>query len=179
MTKKPGRLELTLPGGSLIRLSDRTFGRISRIHFPEKGAQKFVSKFFWGRVWSRVKRKLFRKSSSFNTNVPTAVVAVRGTTYDLKTEKDESAAISVYQGKVAVGPPLLVEGGQKEEFTWPVELSEKKWEEIIVGQLQRLRIGMDGRPGKPEGFDPIKEKDPWILWNQARDIDLEENQTPP
>jgi len=94
---------------------------------------------------------------------------VRGTTYNLKAAADKSTEISVYQGKVGVGPPLLVEGGPKEEMAWPIQVSEKKWEEIILGKLQRLYIGPDGTPGKPESFDPLKEKDEWVIENQKRD----------
>jgi len=63
----------------------------------------------------------------------------------------------------------MVEGGQKEEIAWPLPVSEKKWEEIIIGKLQRLHIGPDGKPGKPISFDPLKEKDEWVIWNQKRD----------
>ena len=66
-------------------------------------------------------------------------------------------------------PPLIVEGGPKEEIEWPAEVSEKKWEEIILRQFQKLHIGPDGRPGKPESFDPEEEKDEWVIWNQERD----------
>jgi hypothetical protein len=90
-------------------------------------------------------------------------------TTQLVGAEDKSTNIWVYEGKVGVGPPLLVEGGPKAEMGWPGEISEKEWEEIILGRLQQLHIGPDGRPGKPQSFDSAKVSDQWTVWNLQRD----------
>jgi len=78
---------------------------------------------------------------TFHTETPSAVAGVRGTAYNLKVAADQSTDISVYEGEVCVQPPLIVKGGPKEEIEWPGEVSEKRWEETILGQFQRLHIG--------------------------------------
>ena len=78
--------------------------------------------------------------------------------------------MSVYQGTVGVSQSVISKGADREEISWPAEVSEKKWEEIILVRLQRLFIGSDGVPNKPESFDPVKEKDEWADWNLKRDV---------
>jgi hypothetical protein len=168
-TGETGVVELTLPDNSTIRLSAGTIFKLSDVHFPEEGPPKFSAKLFLGRMWAKVNNVVHEKNGTFEAHLNTAVIGVRGTVYNLDVADDKSADVSVFKGIVGVGPPLFVEGAPKEEIAWPMEVTEKKWEEIILKQLQRLHIGADGKPGKPASFDPVKEKDEWILWNQERD----------
>jgi hypothetical protein len=108
-------------------------------------------------------------SGKFETNTKTAVAGVRGTVYSVKAGEDNSSEFSVYEGQVGVGPPLIAQGAEKKEIAWPQEVSEAKWKEIVLSRLTRLKVGPDGKPGKPEPFDPAKEKDDWVKWNQERD----------
>jgi len=171
-TGDKGLVELTMPDNSTIRLSINTIFKLNRVHFPKEGPVKFSAKLFLGRMWAKVNKAILKRRGSFDTNIPTAIIGVRGTVYNVDAATDKSADISVFEGIVGVGPPLFVKEGPKEEIAWPMEVSEKKWEEIILKQLQRLHIGTDGKPGKPESFDPEKEKDEWVLWNQERDASL-------
>ena len=54
-------------------------------------------------------------------------------------------------------------------MAWPAQVSEDEWEEIVLGKLQRLHIGPDGKPGKPVKFDPARKTDEWTAWNMERD----------
>jgi len=168
-TGKDSMVELTMPDNSIIRLASDTLFELNQALFPEDKLRRFFSKLLIGKMWARVTSTFRGRRGTFNTSTYTAVAGVRGTTYNLKAKADKSTEISVYAGKVGVGPPLIVEGGPKEEMAWPMQVSEKKWEEIILGKLQRLYIGPDGKPGKPVPFDPLKEKDEWVMWNQERD----------
>ena len=120
-------------------------------------------------MWAKVTSRFGGSRGTFNTRTPTAVAGVRGTVYNLEVAKDTGTRIWVYEGKIGVGPPVLVASGAKKEMVWPAEVSEKKWEEIILVRLQRLHIGADGQPAKPTAFDPDKEKDEWTVWNRKRD----------
>jgi len=168
-TGDTGVVELILPDKSTIRLSIGSIFELSDVHFPEEGPPKFSAKLFLGRMWAKVSRVVPEKNGTFQAHIKTAVIGVRGTVYNLDVAADKSADVSVFKGIVGVGPPLFVKGAPKEEIAWPMEVTEKKWEEIILKKLQRLHIGADGKPGKPVSFDPVKEKDEWILWNQERD----------
>lgn len=167
-TGEQGIIELTMPDNSIVRLAPSTLFELDQALFPQKKMSQFSSKLFLGRMWAKVKVSLGRDKKAFNTQTPTAIVGVRGTTYDVKTASDKSTEISVYEGKVGV-EPLVVEGGPREEIEWPREVTEKEWKKIILGRLQRLYVGPDGKPGKPYRFDPAKEKDKWVIWNQDRD----------
>ena len=168
-TEKDSIVELTMPDNSIIRLASDTLFEVNQALFPEDKLRRFFSKLLIGKMWAKVTSTFRGRRGTFNTSTYTAVAGVRGTTYNMKAKADKSTEISVYEGKVSVGPPLIVEGGPKEEVAWPMQVSEKKWEEIILGKLQKLYIGPDGKPGKPVSFDPLKEKDEWVMWNQERD----------
>jgi len=168
-TGKDSMVELTMPDNSVIRLASDTLFKVDQALFPEDKLRRFFSKLFVGKMWAKITVVFRGRRGTFNTSTHTAVAGVRGTTYNLKAGADKSTEISVYEGKVGVGPPLIVEGGPKEETAWPIQVSEKKWEEIILGKLQKLYIGPDGKPGEPVSFDPLKEKDEWVIENQKRD----------
>ncbi|MGD2269315.1 MAG: FecR domain-containing protein [Desulfobacterales bacterium] len=168
-TGRKGRVELTMPDGSLVRLASDTLFEIIQADFPDKKTRKFSVKLFLGKMWAKITGRIGAPRGIFNAHTPTAVAGVRGTVYNLKVAQDTSTDIWVYEGKVGIVAPLFVEGGPKAEIAWPREVSEKKWEEIILVRLQRLHVGADGRPDKPRAFDPSKEKDDWTAWNLERD----------
>ena len=118
--------------------------------------------------------RLFGRKGRFDIQTRTAVAGVRGTVYDLRTAADKSTDIRVHTGRVAVGPALVVAGGPKKEMDWPGQVTEQEWEEIILGKLQKLHIGPDGKPGKPTSFDPQIERDEWTDWNMERDESVPE-----
>ncbi len=168
-TGKKGVIELTLPDNSVVRLAPGTLYKLDEMVFGEKGPRRFSARLFIGRLWAKINKKMGRDRNRFNTRTPTSVIGVRGTVFSVKTDIDSSTYILVYKGRVGVAPPLISEEGPREEIAWPQEVSEKKWEEIILGQLQKLHIDASGKPGAPESFDPEKEKDDWTAWNRKRD----------
>lgn len=80
-------------------------------------------------------------------------------TTQLAGAADKSTNIWVNEGKVGVGPLLVVEGGPRAEMARPGETSEKEGKVIILERLRQLGIGPNGRPGKPQSFDPAKVSD--------------------
>jgi len=173
-TGKNGFVELTLPDGSIVRLAPGTLFEIEESLFPQNKSRRFSARLLLGKIWASVSKKIGSRGGSFNTRTPTAVAGVRGTVYDLRAAADKSTDIRVHAGRVAVGPALVVEGGQKKEIVWPQQVTEQKWEEIILGKLQKLHVAPDGKPGKPTRFDPEIEKDEWTDWNMERDKNLPE-----
>jgi hypothetical protein len=169
-TGSKGYVELTLPDDSIVRLAPDTLFHIDTSLFPENKSRRFSARLLLGKLWARVTRAVGRPGGSFRTATTTAVAGVRGTTYDLRTAETRGTDIWVYEGKVAVGPVAFEQGGPRKEVAWPQEVTEQQWEEIILGKLQKLHVGTDGKPGKPTVFEPDKEEDEWTVWNLQRDL---------
>ncbi len=104
------------PDDSIVRLASNTLFKIKQASFPEKEARRFSARLFLGRMWAKVTSRIGTPRGTFNAHTPTAVAGVRGTVYNLEVAKDTSTNIWVYEGKVGVGPPVLVEGGSKDEI---------------------------------------------------------------
>ncbi len=168
-TAEDGILELGLGDGSVVRLAPDSIYQVDEAWFETGKPRRFSAQLFVGKLWARVRQPGRGGLGRFENRIPTAVIGVRGTVYDLRAAMDGSAEVRVYAGMVAVGPPMLIQGGAREEMAWPGQVSEAQWEEIILGKLQRLRIGSDGRPGRPEAFDPRSVTDDWVKFNQRRD----------
>lgn len=166
----PGsRVEITFLDKSVVRLGPESEYHIERVDYDQEVRRQFSAKLTRGRIWANVTPAKSAGFGGFQVRTPRAVISIRGTTYDLKSATNESAEVSVYEGRVGVAPPPIAENAGHEEFSWPEEVSEAEWEEIILGKLQRLRIGPDGKPGAPAAFSPEQERDPWAEWNLARD----------
>jgi hypothetical protein len=170
-TEKKSIAEITLPDNSAIRIAPETLLELTQTLYSAKKKPKFSASLFLGKVWAKVSKSFGRNRGSFTVKTPTAIIGVRGTVYNLKTAADKSTDILVYEGVVGVGPPIITKDGPKKEISWPTEVTEKQWEEIILRRLQKLHISADGRPGKPEKFTPDDEKDAWVEWNQKRDME--------
>ncbi len=168
-TGSDGYVELTLPDSSILRLAPETVFRIDTSLLPKNRPRRFSARLLLGKLWARVAGSLGISGGSFRIATATAVAGVRGTTYDLRSAETRGTDIWVYEGVVAVGPAAFEKGGPKEEIDWPGEVSERQWEEILLGKLQKLHIGPDGKPGTATPFEPDKEKDDWTAFNLARD----------
>ena len=165
-TEADARLEITFLDGTIVRLGPSSEYDVESVDYSAPSSQRFEAKLTRGRMWARVAPFSARR---FQVRTPVALVSVRGTTYDLLAAADESTEVSVYDGRVGVEPPPIEEGAAHEEISWPVEVTEAEWEEIILGKLQRLRIGPDGRPQDPVAFQPETGRDEWVDWNLERD----------
>ena len=168
-TSTDGIVELTLGDASVVRLAPDSVYEISEAFFGADQPRRYSAKLFFGKLWAKVQKFSGGLMGRFDNRIPTAVVGVRGTVYNLQAAADGSAEVYVYDGLVGVAPPVLNPGAAREEIAWPTEVSEAQWKEIILAKLQRLRIGADGRPGKPEAFDPQTVRDDWVAFNQERD----------
>ena len=168
-TGRAGIVEITLPDKSVMRLAPETLYQLDAAVFLEKKERVFSARLFFGKMWARVSKTVGISRESFDIRTPTAIVGVRGTVYNVYAASDRSTLVSVYQGQVGVGPPIISKNAKKEEISWPAKVTEKQWEEIILKRLHRLYIGPDGMPGKPKLFDPVKEKDEWAEWNLRQD----------
>ena len=173
-TAKNSRLEITLPDGSVIRLSSESRLLLENVLVSKKKKKKkFSFKLLLGKAWTKVK-KLVSKDSSFEIKTKNAVAGVRGTTFRLDVEKDESTVVRVYSGAVAVAVlPVYAKKhkkGERVQVPGPQEVSKKKWEEIVLKAMQEVRVTAAGELMPPREFSAEEEKDDeWVMWNKKLD----------
>ncbi len=172
-------VEVLFDNGEVVRLDENSVLVIERLD-----SQKAESSLSVGRVWVNMKKIVAHRG--FDVSTPTAVAAIRGTIYDMRAGEDLSVDVSVYDGKVAVGPsaglkkklhdtpsdkpaggePVQVPGPT--EIQGPHEVTLEQWQTIVAGM--RIKIAPHG------AFSTSKmekiEKDTFISKNISLDHDL-------
>ncbi len=176
------RLELKLPDGSFLRFDERTTFKLVSLVGSQKSRKRNISiSLVVGKTWARV-AKLFGKSrSGFAISTRTAVAGVRGTTFRMNVNEDNSAVLKVYGGEVEVkkkteeaadaqaAPPVFT---KPVPIKGPHPVSMEEWV-YIVKSLQQINISSDGIATKPFRFDIKADLNEWVKWNQMRDSEVE------
>jgi len=186
-TEKSARLELKLPDKSYIRFDENTNFKLASLGFSKKKRRRNVKvKMALGKTWAKVSK--FRKGKGrFALTTKTAVAGVRGTTYRMNVNEDNSAVIKVYWGEILVEKLKSEdeEGAQPQKFVQPKKVlgpqpiqgprpvSLEEWT-YIVKALQQINLRPDGTATKPFRFDIAADLNDWVRWNQERDKELGE-----
>lgn len=176
------RLELKLPDGSYLRFDERTTFRLVSMEGGAKQVKRNIRiAMVVGKTWARVARLFGKKRGGFDISTQTAVAGVRGTTFRMNVEEDNSAVLKVYGGEVEVRKKSDQEDAAKAAppvFTKPVPVkgphpvSMEEWV-YIVKSLQQININADGTATKPFRFDIKADLNEWVKWNQMRDAEIE------
>ncbi|CAD7846785.1 MAG: hypothetical protein [Olavius algarvensis Delta 4 endosymbiont] len=179
------RLELKLPDGSYLRFDERTtFRLVSMAGSPEDQTRDIRVSMVVGKTWARVAKLFGKKRGGFNIATQTAVAGVRGTTFRMNVNEDNSAVLKVYGGEVEVRKKTAKEDAAKTAppiFTKPVPIkgphpiSMEEWV-YIVKSLQQININPDGTAAKPFRFDIKADLNEWVKWNQMRDSEVAETE---
>jgi len=177
---KKSLLELTLPDYSIIRFAENTRFKLLQADVDNTGARNVKVAVSLGKVWSNV-RKSLGGNGGFEVSCVNAVAGVRGTIYRMDVEADKSALVKVYDGEVSVagvkpvsqmapkvtGAPKPVAGPKI--IAGPKPVSMKEWV-YIVKSMQQIQIRTDGKAEEPKDFTEAEDRDAWVDWNKARDI---------
>ncbi len=176
------RLELKLPDGSYLRFDERTtFKLVSMTGLQKSQTRNIRVSMVVGKIWARVAKLFGKKRGNFDISTQTAVAGVRGTTFRMNVEEDDSAVLKVYGGEVEVRQKSKEKSGAKAippVFTKPVPIqgphpiSMEEWV-YIVESLQQININPDGTATKPFRFDIKADLNEWVKWNQMRDSEIE------
>ena len=180
-TEKKSRIELKLPDESYIRLDEMTIFILKSAAFDQSQKQRTIDvTMVLGKLWAKV-AKFLNKEDRFAVSTHTAVAGVRGTTYRMNVNQDNSAMVKVYDGEVEVrgrkpetataqpprlGEPSPIQGPQPIPGPHPVTMEEWTY---IVGAMQQINIQPDGTPSEPFRFSPEVDLDEWVRWNMDRD----------
>jgi hypothetical protein len=111
------QVEITMPDGSRIKVNENSIFEIKEIKVS-KTEQKDEMSFslFAGNIWAKFK-KLINSRQSRKIESPSAVVAIRGTEFEMEVNKQGATGLNVIEGKVAfksrdTGDEVLVGAGQ-------------------------------------------------------------------
>jgi len=180
-TEKKSRIELKLPDESYIRFDEMTIFVLKSAAFDQARKRRDIDvTMVLGKLWAKV-AKFLNKEDRFSVSANTAVAGVRGTTYRMNVEQDNSVMVKVYGGEVEVrgkkaetaagqlptpGAPTVIQGPHPIPGPHPVTMQEWTY---IVGAMQQINIQPDGTPSEPFRFSPQTDMDEWVRWNMDRD----------
>ena len=183
----PGcRLEIVLEDKSIVRFDEKTSFQLKAVQADPAKERNVSIKMFLGRVWGKVAKKLGPRGR-FNFTSPTCIAGVRGTVYRMNVHADSTSVVKVYSGEVEVqgakkapaagaasgpaplGKPASVSGPTPVEGPKPVTMEEWVY---IVKSMQQITVRPDGTATTPYSFDPRKDANDWVRWNQQRDSQL-------
>lgn len=177
ITGKGARIELKLPDGSFLRFDESTtFEMVASTANAQVQSRDISVNVIVGKTWAKVSR-LFGRKGRFELNTPTAVAGVRGTTYRMNVNDDNSALVKVYEGEVEVSKrkeAAAAAPAAPPVFTKPVPVqgprpvTMEEWV-YLVGALQQITINPDGSAAKPFRFDIAADLNEWVQWNKLRD----------
>jgi hypothetical protein len=169
--------------GTVLRMDEKT-----KVTLESSTEKTVKSKSAIGTVWINM-RKLVSAGKEFQVSTPTAVAAIRGTVYDMSTTEDSASDVSVYEGKVAVGPsddlkkkleaekkksaarsetPVEVPG--PEEIPGPYEVSLDQWRTIVAGQ--KIVVRNDGKFAQEKFDAQAAAKNAFVKKNLELDKEL-------
>jgi hypothetical protein len=181
-TAPGGKMEITLPDGSLLRFAGNTRFKIAAIDMDENaGTRNAKINVALGKTWANVNKGLKIKPN-IDVASDNAVAGVRGTVYRMNVDQDQAVLVRVYEGEVKVegggkdkrqeakpplqGPPQKISGPTQVEG--PKKVSMEQWV-YIVKSMQQIRVSSAGVPSKPESFTAKEDADEWVDWNKGRD----------
>lgn len=145
-------VEIKFDNGEIVRLDENTVFCLDL-----NSSQKTVSSLPAGRVWVNMKKLVTHRE--FDVATPTAIAAIRGTIYAMRAGDDQSVDMSVYDGKVDIGPSdklkneLSVTRGKKTtgngpaemegptEIEGPREVTLEQWLTIVAGMNIKIAPG--------------------------------------
>jgi hypothetical protein len=170
-TGEGARLEIRFADDSILRLGPAARLQLSEAHFGGRARRKLSARLFFGKLWAKVTSAIHGEER-FQVETENAVAGVRGTTFRVDANQDNSVLVRVYDGQVAVAPGAATgagKGGERREVPGPQEVTREQWEKLVGRQMQ-IVISADGTPGDPEPFSPdVDQDDPFARWNLQRD----------
>lgn len=165
-SRKESFAEIVYSSGAILRMDED-----SKILIKEVTEKKSKTATPLGNIWANM-RKLISSKKEFELESPTATAAIRGTVFQMKTSKDSSTDVSVYEGRVAVGPgkkkeekkPSEPKGRYEvpgpEEIPGPYEVSLEQWRTIVAGQM--ISINKEGKFSETK-FDLKKASEDYFV----------------
>lgn len=172
--------EIVYTSGAILRMDEETKVIIEAV--SDKGIKTNTPV---GNVWGNM-RKLVTSKKEFELSSPTATAAIRGTVFAMNTRQDSSTDVSVYEGKVAVGPskeaqqvaPLQSQERHEvpgpSEIPGPYEVTLDQWRTIVAGQM--ISVNKEGKFAQKKFSVDKASKNSFVKKNLAMDKNLEKEE---
>ncbi|NOX88315.1 MAG: FecR domain-containing protein [Calditrichaeota bacterium] len=138
-TSLNARVELAMPDGSVIKINENTMFDVKEIKTPENDRSDRMSFTLWvGSIFAKF-QKIVEQRQSRTVESPSAVVAVRGTEFDMTVDQKQTTTVRVYEGRVAIR-------------------SKQVAGEVLVGTNQQSKVEPGKPPTPPAPFKSEEEK---------------------
>ena len=130
-----------------------------------------------GKVWFAIGRKLNPRREQLMIRTPTAVIGVKGTRFGVDHETALNVSkVKVLEGQVGATSPAAGFAEKPtailapQEVAPPAEVSQAQWVQAVLAD-QVLEVDATGMP-QVRSLTPEEKKDPWLEFNQQRDVAL-------
>lgn len=179
-TAARSQLEIMLSDGSVFRFADSTNFKVQQIEVSKKSGKRNIRvRVAFGRTWASIKKFFFGLKPKVEVSATNAVCGVRGTTFRMNVNEDQSMLVRTYEGEVNVskgskeiqppqpiGPPHKISGPTP--VPGPKKVTMEEWT-YIIRSMQQIRISSDGIAEEPKAFTEQEDKNEWVDWNKSRD----------
>ena len=159
------RLELRLPDGGYLRLSDNARLTVRKLQFEKLTGSLYLQALLDnGKLWTKIKKRAVTSDSWVEVITRTGLIAAKDTVCAVDADEDAGTTINVYEGVVLSvsaakeAPKPAVQAGALAEIQ-PVSLQP----------LQQVAVSAQEGVLQPQVFDPKATIDDWIRWNLQRD----------
>lgn len=158
------RLELRLPDGGCLRLSENARLTMRLLRFEKRTGTLYLQAFLDnGKLWAKLK-KLSSPGSRMEVITRTGLVAAKDAVYAADAEEDASTTLSVYEGVV-----LAVNAAGDAARTVGRTSALAEVQPVSVQTLQQVSVSAREGVLQPRDFDPKAAINDWIRWNLQRD----------
>ena len=167
---------------SELRIAQKSKIKIEKAFVKTPENREISARLILGKLWAKVSKSK-NKNKNFTIKTDNATAGVRGTAFSVTFNDDKSSIVSLYTGSVDVQANAKndehkrdmrnYDKRKRKEISGPKEVSLKKWNKIVLKQMQRVVVS---KTGDMDMFDiePLEEqKDEWVAWNSKLDKSLE------
>lgn len=131
-TNLNSRVEIEMPDESLIRVNENTIFDVKEIRLADEEEDEMSFTLWAGNIWAKFKKVISNRQVR-RIDSPSAVVAVRGTTFEIDVDDAQTTHVRVEEGQVAV-------------------TSKDVPGEVLVGANEETRVEKGKAPIKPRSF---------------------------
>lgn len=155
------RLELRLPDGGYLRLSENSRLTMRMLQFEKQTGAMYVQTLLdTGKIWAKVAAP----DSGVEVITSTGLVAGKNTVYNVAAEENAGTTINLYEGAA-----LAVRAARKAPPTVDQTSAPAEDQPVSVKTLQLVSLSAQEGVSEPRDFDPKATINDWVRWNLQRD----------